>query len=67
MFTPNELKSPTLDFSREHATDSDEKSLAQTFWRDFHNMFPRHNVAITQVQIWNNMNLELCKTGGPNG
>jgi hypothetical protein len=39
MFTPNELKRRALDFSREHATDSDEKSEAQDFWRDFFGIF----------------------------
>jgi hypothetical protein len=39
MFTPNELKRRALDFSREHATDSDEKSQEQSFWHDFFAVF----------------------------
>lgn len=38
-FTPAELKRRALDFSREHANDNDEKSQAQTFWRDFFAIF----------------------------
>lgn len=39
MFTPNELKRRALDFSRDHESDADEKSQAQTFWRDFFAIF----------------------------
>ncbi len=39
MYTPSELKRRALDFSREHVTDSDEKSQAQTYWRDFFAIF----------------------------
>ena len=39
MFTPAELKRRAIDFSREHANDSDERSQAQTFWYEFFGIF----------------------------
>jgi hypothetical protein len=39
MLTPNEIKRRALDFAREHEGDSDEKSQAQSFWRDFFAIF----------------------------
>ena len=39
MFTPNELKRRAIEFSSEHADDSDEKSESQNFWRDFFDIF----------------------------
>jgi hypothetical protein len=35
MLSPQEIKKHAIDFQSEHSTDSDEKSQAQTFWRDF--------------------------------
>ncbi|TFG83375.1 MAG: class I SAM-dependent DNA methyltransferase [Spirochaetales bacterium] len=35
MLTPSEIRKRSIDFSREHADDHDEKSQAQNFWRDF--------------------------------
>jgi hypothetical protein len=43
MFTPSELKRRAIDFSREHATDSEEKSDAQNFWRDFLGIFSAYS------------------------
>lgn len=38
-YTPAELKRRALDFAREHGSDNDEKSQAQSFWRDFFGIF----------------------------
>jgi len=35
MLNPAEIKKRAIEFEREHAGDTDEKSQAQNFWRDF--------------------------------
>lgn len=39
MLSPSEIRKNAIAFEREHAADHDEKSQAQTFWRDFFAIF----------------------------
>jgi hypothetical protein len=49
MLTPNELKRRALDFSREHADDTNEKSEAHDFWRDFFEIF---GLTPKRIGVW---------------
>lgn len=53
IYTPSEIKSRAMTFTREHLDWADEKSQAQSFWRDFLGIWgvPVNKVAVFEERV----------------